>query len=663
MRKNSKKIMLLFLIITSLSTSQIVKSQESETDTGCNTSCTCPPCDYCFNCIKCCNEKILGPCDGYPFIAYRSQSMNKAKELCGFQPYIHKYNKDDLYVSLYTSLEYSRSFRSNHIAKMLFGDDLLNADTLLIQGSTVENRNPKAWLADYFGLPTDFHSMIKLCPTIHNVVLDFNIYFGLEKLTDGLYLKFYFPVTHSSWDLRAYECVIDEGQEPFVEKYMGVDEIPREKLPSQFLCAIQGETVFTEKDDEGQEVRFGDILTPMFFGIFPICRLKKTRLADIRATFGWDFLLKKDLQMGINIHTAAPTGSRPEGIYLFEPQIGNGRHWELGAGLTWSFIFWRSQEKPDTYAGVWFDATVTHMFESCQKRSFDFCYKPNSRYMLLAEITSGLPENEDFQTSVYIGADEAEIVIDPETEEETLEPVPPITEGKFIYNLNLVPGTNYTTRSVDVTINIHSDIAIKVGYKGEDFSFDIGYELWARTGEKFKQCRDLCNNEPSPIYVLKGDSILYGTNMEELRRTDTSLPGSINFPISLSQSKADIHTGENMKLSEDEELQNKGVDNAKLTWFGIEENNIAWGRTQDGPQIYSSFQPIRLTPDNINTCKSPSAVTHKIFGHINYSWEKFEKEWRPFIGMGGAVEFAHKTLNTRAISQWGMWIKVGVAYN
>jgi len=636
-------------MILGVSATNIIKTQDS-TDTGCDCSCTCPTCNLCFDCIKCCDEKLLCPCDGYPFIAYRSQSFNKAKELCGFQPYIHKYNKEKLYVSLYTSLEYSRSFRSSHIAKMLFGDDLINADTLIIQGSTVENRNPKAWLADYFGLPTDFQSIVKFRPTIQNIILDFNIYFGLENVADGLYFKLYFPIAHSLWDLKAYECVIDKGKEPFEKFYMGQDAIPREKLNTQFLCAMQGQTTFTEKNKEGETEKFGDLITPLYFGAIPMCHLKKTRLADIRATLGWDFFTRKDFNLGVNIHAAAPTGNRPEGIYLFEPQIGNGKHWELGAGLTWSYIFWRSQDSADKYAGIWFDATVTHMFKTCQKRSFDLCCQPNSRYMLLAQMVKGIGGDiGSLDASNFVGVDPI---------------LSTTTKAQFVYNRNLIHGINYTTRSVDVQVNIQSDIAIKLGYKGEDFSFDIGYELWARTGEKFSQCKDFCKNEPSNIYVVKGDSIVYGTNMTELVLTDTKFaPGALKVPMTSSQRCANIHTGQNMKIDSADAQANKGVDNPLPISLAITIPYVPLGKTADGPQFYSSFQPIRLTTDDINTCKSPSAITHKLFGHVNYSWEKFEKEWRPFVGLGGQVEFAHKTLNTRAISQWGMWIKAGVAYN
>ncbi|GAH20592.1 unnamed protein product, partial [marine sediment metagenome] len=85
---------------------------------------------------------------------------------------------------------------------------------------------------------------------------------------------------------------------------------------------------------------------------------------------GWNFRLEEDSHFGVFIHAAAPTGNRPNSCYLFEPIVGNGKHWELGGGITGSWIFWRSEEYDDRHMGVWLDATLTHLFKDCQCRSF-----------------------------------------------------------------------------------------------------------------------------------------------------------------------------------------------------------------------------------------------------------------------------------------------------
>ena len=60
------------------------------------------------------------------------------------------------------------------------------------------------------------------------------------------------------------------------------------------------------------------------------CWLTKTKLAELTAAFGWNFLLCDNCHAGFNVRIAAPTGNRPTGQFVFEPIVGNGHHWELG---------------------------------------------------------------------------------------------------------------------------------------------------------------------------------------------------------------------------------------------------------------------------------------------------------------------------------------------
>jgi len=73
----------------------------------CNTTCD----DCCYS--NCCNSCFLGPCDGYPFLSYRSQSVNAARELAGWQQFINKYDMDSTYGAFSITLEYTRSLDQN----------------------------------------------------------------------------------------------------------------------------------------------------------------------------------------------------------------------------------------------------------------------------------------------------------------------------------------------------------------------------------------------------------------------------------------------------------------------------------------------------------------------------------------------------------------------
>ena len=113
--------------------------------------------------------------------------------------------------------------------------------------------------------------------------------------------------------------------------------------------------------------------------------------------------------------------------------------------------------------------------------------------------------------------------------------------------------------------------------------------------------------------------------------------------------------------------RNKGVDNPKFAWY-LEPTGIGLDRvfTEDenavDPLSYSSFNPILISPEDIDTCQSAPAMTHKLFAHVSYEWKDEYVRWQPFAGFGAEVELAPKNRKYRAISQWGAWIKAGVAF-
>ena len=115
-------------------------------------------------------------------------------------------------------------------------------------------------------------------------------------------------------------------------------------------------------------------------------------LAEIRFVLGYNFLNDEDgdYHLGLGIYVAAPTGTRVgdqddcsgKGRYLFEPIVGNGKHWELGAQVTAHHIWWRSEDEDKSF-GLYLEANITHLFAASQIRCFDLCSAgSNSRYML-----------------------------------------------------------------------------------------------------------------------------------------------------------------------------------------------------------------------------------------------------------------------------------------
>ena len=635
--------------------------------TAVDKSCSDPCCNVCDSCCYDCNSCCLGPCDGYPFLQIRSQGRDSARELVGWQQFVNKYDMDSTYGAFSVAVEYSKSFRGERLAHFLFGNDLVNCCDLYIQGSQVADRNEKAWLADYFGLSPEFNSKVSFCPQIQNVVLDLNFYLGLDELAEGLFVKINAPIVWTKWELCPCERIIDKGTAGFDAGYMSDAEIERAKLANTFLSTMGG------------SYKFGDMQTPLGYGRMTNCDCTKTRLGEIDFTFGWNFALEEDYNFGAFLYVAAPAGNRPCAKQLFEPMVGNGKHWEFGGGFTGSWIFNRSDECEDRYMGLWLEATLSHLFKSCQCRSFDFCGKPGSRYMLLEEMVTN--DGDDVIKGDVDGT---------------------ATAAKYRYNKNLIPAINWATFNVDVRIDLQADIALKFGWIRDNWTFDLGYNLWARTGEKF--CNECCPCDTGKVYAIKGDAFLYGEETDGTKHA-----------LSATQSLANIRTGKNYPaVNADNPKANPRIDKPYNALYGAGDAllNIIGTSAGNGTRINTSVDPIIVSKNMLNLGKSPSAISHKVFAHVGYAWKDRDEDWTPFLGIGGKVEFAqdnwkdccccngnasccdaccdpccttdncgynNSSCNTNCgdscntscdscsrrggVSQWGVWVKGGVAFD
>jgi len=556
---------------------------------------------YAYCCGGCCSATRCGDCGelqpiccnstcyGYPFYLTRSQGRNAAREIVGTQEFIHQFDRCDSYGALSVSFEYQRTFWPEQISRYLFGDDYINCCNLYIQGSQVENRNKQAWLADYFGLAPDYESRVSFCPKIQNAIVDANLYVGLDNLADGLYLNINLPIAWTKWELNPYEIICSEHTKTFEAGYMSQEEISKEDMSKSFLAYMNGNT-------------WGDMRSPVRYSRIKKGSCTKIMLAHFRASLGYDFVLDEDYHLGFFVQFVAPTGNRPSSKRLFEPMVGNGKHWEIGGGLTGSWIFHRSKCEADRYLGVWCDMTLAHLIHTNQFRSFDLLCKPNSRYMLLEEMGSNVDSIQGFDTITST-----------------------TTVSSYQYKKNLIPAVNLTTFNIDVRHDLQVDFAAKLGFVNKNWSIDFGYNFWALTGEKFQL--DACECEPFENFSIKGDSFIYG-------KTD----GGPIFPLSATQSLADIHSGKNYPKQSSDTIvpyQNPRVDNAKEA---LKDENILYSLFKDIP-INTSVDPELVTRRELNLEDAPSAMTHKVFAHVSYASKEHETVV-PFVGVGGQVEFA-----------------------
>ncbi len=634
-----------------------------------------------------------------PYFSIRSQGFNAARELVGWQTLINKPNMDSCYGAFYIMPEYTQTFRPQNIAQALFGDAIdcgcgdKQAPSIHIQGTKVANRDRTSLMAENFYLPTDFDSTVTLDPRIENFLVDFALYLGLDDWARGLYFRIHTPICHTRWHVKVCERINDQGANNYDPGYFNgnvtvtvpgsVEQygIPRSQLLNSFENYISD--CMTINNVAGIQCE------SLNHAIISHCGQTETRPAELTAAFGWNMVSCDHVVFGLNIRAAAPTGNRPKGIYLFEPIVGQGHHWELGGGLNLRWDMWQSDDECDAF-GFYLDANVTHLFKAHQCRTFDLVGKPLSRYMLAMKFSHDVENLVGGPANQFDAPDEQ-------------------FTGQYM------PVANLTTIPVDVSAAVQGDAALKFAFSHGNFQWDLGYEFWGRSCEKICPRGNCCTNGnfSENTWALKGDAFMFGFQSSSNVQANNPVLVNPGVALSATESNATIFSGTNGYPA--------GIGgNAWNTNGGIDYPVPAWQSNATGGIIAPLYtnetgQALTLATDRVNTSSDPvfiqaadfdfssasaSGISNKIFTNIGYNWEDCE-DWIPFLGIGAEVEFGYRsnrnlsgssccnngsasvdvidqTTNTvlirccndkstccsgYAISQWGVWLKGGVAFN
>ena len=599
-----------------------------------------------------------------PTLAFRSQGFHgdRQRNVGEVGKIYLSDTQDEWYRTTDIAVGYMRSFHTKEIARCLFGDDLICNDncnnTIKVQGSGVADRDAKAWLADYLYLACDYDGSFRIDPRIQNVVVDLDMYVGLDEWAEGLYFRLYGPINWTKWDARF--CTTDPATVTTTSCSTGYftptgSEVLLDSLASYFA---------------GNSPAPVDNITfkGLKFAKMPSCDESKVGFAELRAELGWNFFQDDDYHLGAGLHVAAPTGNKRKAEFVMFPVVGNGNHWELGGTLHGHYMFWRSDDE-ERHAGFYFDAVFTHLFRAREQRTFDLCDKPNSRYMLASKFTRTIT---NFGTTAVLSG----IV-----NNGTLGiPKPAFAQFNNIY----APVANLTTTDVKVDVGIQADVTAMFNFTRKQFSWDLGYNFWGRTCEKIECPRpcDSCsadsifNFENENKWGLKGDARMFGFNGS----TDAVIP------LSATQSSATIHAGTNAGTVDatltDVSLQNGGVDHSLFALVDFNVRVIHTPTTQGGlninaNQMRSSFQPVFISTADVSLQKT-KGLSHKVFTNLSYN---LDREWNPFIGIGGSAEFGKTSCGDCSgsstccttnccdscsycsLSQWSIWVKGGVSFD
>lgn len=633
-----------------------------------------------------------------PFLQWRSEGRDTARKLYGTTSYaVYQDDMDSIYGTFNATLQYDQSFRGKRIAECLFGDSLVSTTAanncsdacgegivisglLNQEGEFNTTRGAKDWMAENFYLPRDFNSVLTFSPKVTNVLVDFNLYVGLDKWVKGMYFRLYGPVVHNKSGLHVKEKINFAGDDAgdYVQGYFDPNaDVPFTSLFNNALSFFGGctPTAIT-----------GLTLQPLCFAKLANCNVpstttngcsddcndpcgssthKKTGFAELRGEFGWNYIQDK-YRFLINVQAAAPTGSRPNAVYALEAQVGNGKHWELGVGLGGAWKMWENEDKDKSFNFI-VEADITHLFAAKQTRTFDLVGKPNSRYMLaqkLAPITAATPE-------------------------------PHLSNGSnagFQFANEYAPVANLTTQNVKVSIGAQGDVVAMFNYTVRGFSWDLGYNFWGMSTSEIKcfdSCDDSCDNSCSNVcsngcsvvpflantWALKGDAEIAGAATVTL----------VGQPVRLAatESKATIFAGTNGAAAFNNPA-NPNIDAvATPATHGVANSPVDSFNT--GDPINTSVPPVFISASDFDFEGAETrGLSHKVFTHFSYTWNtNNDKRYLPYLGAGFSAQFGShsggdddcpSTVVTTnncdddnslscALSNWAVFVKGGVSFH
>jgi hypothetical protein len=561
-------------------------------------------------------------------VHFRSQGANTARELVGWQWELNKPEMCENYGVGYLAFEFQRSFKEEDLAEALLG-----SNSLRFAGSAITDRRPNELLADYFGLAQDFRGRILLTPRLENYIIDLGLYFGLDCWVQGLYLRFHAPFVHARWTIDS-NC----GNCEIIESGSTNEDGSRKQFPA---CYMGTEAVDTAKDIKqalSGNFLFGDMQEPWCGGKFDFCRRTRNGLADIDVILGYNICNNDCYHVGLYVMSVLPTGKKRKNLFILDPVVGNGKHYELGGGLSAHTVLWSGE---DSNIALFIEGNVTHMFKSRQCRTFDLIDNgPFSRYMLLKEYD---------------------------------------TDGTmFTFNNNLVSANCFTTREVDVSLAVKGDASIKAAYRWCGFGFDIGYNIYGHSQELIDIC---CNSCPGPIdrrkFAVKGTSpVCCSSYQVALIPEPTIFPQGEAFPSGAEPRPGCPPLTENSEVTSQPSNANQAnatafhggtspngqTNDCSICLNGVSISEATSVANLDLATVDNGLQPKLLSVNDLNvkSAQAHSVLTHKLFTYFSYTWMD-ECGWNPQFGIGFEVEFDgnHRRSGCEGtgLNQYGILIK------
>ncbi len=661
-------------------------------NTACNTNCNTSCNDSCNTscCFDSCTTSVCNvSCESSaycPTILIKRPTYDNTVIYYG-QEYAHRYDMDQVYGGFMLAFEYQRSFNGKDLARGMFGSNVLN-----FAGSQVANAPANSILADNFGLSQNFQGSIALNPVIQDFNLHFDWFIGLDEWAKGLYLQIDFNFDHQKRELQTdCGCVTTTtfGNIPFPAGYMNA-------TTSTVAPITDIKTAL------GLQETFGDKKAASTYGRFDFCDRTESGIAGLSVNLGYDFVRCDSYFLGAFFRVVAPTGSKFKPCYVFDAGIGNGKGWEVGAGISSRLELWNNNDCQKLTAML--DGYVTSVLKHNVQRTFDLASTNTALRVDYTNCNTGCNNScniascntgcsvancstgcEDScvisacgdscgNTSCNTGCNNCNAA-NCLTRYELLKQFN-VSGSTYTYAGNLITAADFTTRSVDVRTPVKGDATLRLVYTHGGFDFGFGYNVFGMSREKISAVgsNSTCLFTATGVaYGVKGcqgvayNSYAITTSVVNNPLTVTSVPlintasnasaynngcgngcGSVDNPVIIPS------TGTAFKVT-----YNSNSNNAAIIPGASTIALTAAGAGFIAPQ--ESVPPVVLTGNvnELDLCSgtAPRQFSNKGFITLDYTW--VDNDWAPFLGFIAEVEGGSRNLD---VAQWGVVIRGGVSY-
>lgn len=190
------------------------------------------------------------------------------------------------------------------------------------------------------------------------------------------------------------------------------------------------------------------------FGKISEFSLSKTGVADIELKIGYEWIQQEPFHLESYLGVLVPTGNLPNAEFLFEPIVGQGRHWGIILGNAIGVEIWRDDAK-DRSLRVEYTGHTQYLFSNTQCRSVDLVCKPWSRYIELYR-------------------DQAQAI--------TASTLSNSTQAANF----ATPGINILTLPIKVRPGFANNTTIAAVFNTHRFQIEGGYNLYVRQSECLK---------------------------------------------------------------------------------------------------------------------------------------------------------------------------------